>query len=198
MGDDKTIKDIMIPIEEYDTVGAEERLCDALSVLKRNYESAKTNPTKRFHKTLLVVDAAEKIIGLLSSYSLIRGLVPEEAKRPETGRAFHRMLTSRARDVAKDVAEFQNQFRWLHSSFVDLVKQEAHKFVKDIMSPIHPILSEDDTINRALFLMFKEEVRQPLVVREGRIVGVVNLMEILNELLEITGPECYVNWEDLE
>ena len=126
----------------------------------------------------------------------VRGLVPEEAKQPETGRTLHRMLTSRARDVARDVAEFQNQFRWLHSSFVDLVRQEAHKKVKDIMSPVHPILNEDDTINRALYLMFKEDVRQPLVVREGRIVGVINLMEILNELLEIAGPECYVTWED--
>jgi CBS domain-containing protein len=196
MGEEKRIKGIMVPIEEYDRVGAEEHLCDAVSILKRNYESIKANPTKRFHNTLLVIDAADDIIGLLSSYSLIRGLVPEEAKQPETGRAFHRVLTSRARDVARDVAEFQNQFKWLHSSFVDLVKQEAHKKVKDIMSPIHPILSEDDTINRALYLMFKEDVRQPLVVREGRIVGVINLMEILNELLEIAGPECYVTWED--
>jgi CBS domain-containing protein len=196
MGEEKRIKDIMVPIEEYDSVAAEEHLCDAVSILKRNYESIKAGPTKRFHNTLLVIDAADEIIGLLSSYSLIRGLVPEEAKQPETGRAFHRVLTSRARDVAKDVAEFQTQFKWLHSSFVDLVKQEAHKKVKDIMSPIHPILSEDDTINRALYLMFKEEVRQPLVVREGRIVGVVNLMEILNELLDIAGPECYVTWED--
>ena len=196
MGEKKRIKDIMVPIEEYDSVGTEDFLCDALSVLKRNYENLKARPTKHFHKTLMVIDGAGEITGILSIYSLIRGLVPEEAKKPESGRAFHRMLTSRARDVAKDVAEFQNQFKWLHSSFVDLVRQEAHKKVKDIMSPVHPILNEDDTINRALYLMFKEEVRQPLVVREGRIVGVINLMEILNELLEIAGPECYVTWED--
>ncbi len=196
MGAERTIKDIMVPIEEYDSVGAEDHLCDALSILKRNYENIKACPSKRFHKTLLVNSSAGEIIGILSTYSLIKGLVPEEAKRPEAGRAFHRMLTSRARDVAKEVAEFQNQFRWLHSSFVDLVRQEAHKKVKDIMSPIHPILNEDDTINRALYLMFKEDVRQPLVVRDGRIVGIVNLMEILDELLEIAGPECYVSWEN--
>jgi CBS domain-containing protein len=196
MGDEKTIKDIMVPIEEYDTVGVEDHLCDALSILKRNHENKKASTTERFHETLMVIDDAGEIIGTLTVYSLIKGLVPEEAKKPEAGRAFHRMLTSRARDVAKDVAEFQKQYHWLHSSFVDLVKQEAHKKVKDIMAPARPILGEDDTINKALYMMLKEDVRQPLVLREGRIVGVINLMEILNELLEIAGPECYVTWED--
>ena len=40
--------------------------------------------------------------------------------------------------------------------------------------------------------MFKEKVRQPLVVREGKIIGVVTLKAIFDELIEIVGPECGV------
>lgn len=40
--------------------------------------------------------------------------------------------------------------------------------------------------------MFKEKVRQPLVVREGIIIGVVTLKAIFDELIEIVGPECGV------
>jgi hypothetical protein len=42
--------------------------------------------------------------------------------------------------------------------------------------------------------LFKDGVRQQLVVRDGEIVGVVNLMVVLNELLETVGPECGVTW----
>ena len=63
------------------------------------------------------------------------------------------------------------------------------------MDKVHPILKEEDTINQAIYLMFKENVRQPLVVRKGEIVGVINLMRVFSELLEVAGPECYVHWE---
>jgi predicted transcriptional regulator len=63
------------------------------------------------------------------------------------------------------------------------------------MTPVHPILKEEDTINQAIYLMFKESVRQPIVVRKGEMVGVVDLMRVFSELLEIAGPECYVHWQ---
>ena len=62
------------------------------------------------------------------------------------------------------------------------------------MNPvIKPVLQEKDTINQAIYAMFKNDVRQQLVHREGKIVGVVNLNVVFSELLEILGPECQVN-----
>jgi CBS domain-containing protein len=185
----------MNPIEDYHTIDVEARLCDALSVLKQNHENIKACGTGVFHKTLFVVDADKKIVGKLSMYDLIRGLVPDPAKRPNASRAYYTMLSSRAQQVSDDVSRFQEHFQWLHHSFFDLVKQEAQKGVKDIMSPVDPILKEDDTINHAIYLMFKENIRLPLVVRGKEIVGVLDLMRVFTELLEIAGPECYVTWE---
>jgi CBS domain containing-hemolysin-like protein len=187
-------KDIMVPIEEYDKISSEDELCDVLSILKRNYENTKAGAGS-FHKTLFVTDKSGKIIGKLSMYDLIRGLVPETAKKPNLKRHFTSKLSSRALEVSDEVGEFQEQFKWLHSSFLDLVKQEANKKVKDIMSPVYPSLKEKDTINHVIYRMFRENARQQLVVRDGNIVGVVNLMVIFSELLETVGPECYVNWQ---
>ena len=192
---DKKVKDIMGQISEYETVDVDDHLCDALSILKRNHENIKSCGTGSFHKTVFVTDSSKKIIGMISMYDLIRGLVPESARKPELSRAFYSILSSRAIKVSEEVGEVQERFAWLGSSFLELVKQEAHKKVKDIMTPVFPLLSEEDAINKAIFVMFKENTRQPLVTREGEIVGVVDLMSVLDELLEIAGPECYVNWE---
>jgi len=188
------VKDIMNPIEEYDTVNVDAHLCDALAILKRNHENQKSDAAGRFHKTLFVTDASNNIIGKLSMYNLIRGLVPENVKKPEFLSA--RALSSRALEVAEQVGDLQEHFQWINSSFADLVKQEAHKKVREIMSPITGgVLKEDDKVNHAIYTLFKDGLRQQLVVRDKQIVGVLNLMVILTQFLEAVGPECYVDWE---
>ena len=195
MGDEKRVKEIMNPIDEYDTIDVDARLCDALAILKRNHEKLKAGSTDKLHKTIFVTDASKKIVGKVSIYDLIRGLVPERAKKMQVSRAFYSVLSSRAVEVADDVGRIQESFQWLKSTFVDLVKQEAHKKVKDIMSPIHALLREDDRMNKAIYVLFKEGVRQQLVERDGKIVGVINLIVLVNEFLETVGPECYVEWQ---
>ena len=105
------------------------------------------------------------------------------------------MLSSRSLEVAEEVSDFQEHFKWLSSTFCELVKQEAHKKVRDVMNPvIESVLIEEDKLNQAIYVMFKEDVRQQLINREGKIVGVVNLNAIFSELLEVVGPECDITW----
>ena len=196
MGEEKRIKDIMVPVGEYEKVGAEDHLCDALAILKRNYENAKSRSTPAtFHKTVLVTDGSGKIIGKLSMFDLIRGLVPGGARDFDFPERHDYVRTTRISRVAEKTAEIQERFGWLNNTFVELVKQEAQTKVQYIMSPVRPMLEEDDTLNAAVYLMFKENVRQPLVVRDGEMVGVIDLMRVFSELLEIAGPECHVHWE---
>lgn len=187
------VKDVMNPIEEYDKVDVDAHLCDALAILKKNHENQKAGTVGKFHKTIFVTDASNNFVGKISMYDLIRGLVPENVKKPEFMSA--RALSSRALAAAEEAGDIVEHFQWENKSFADLVKQEAHKKVRDIMSPIRGALREDDKVNHAIYMLFKDGVRQQMVVRDGKIVGVLNLMVILNEFLEAVGPECYVEWE---
>jgi len=189
----KLVKDVMNPIEEYDMVDVGAHLCDALAILKSNYEKQKSGDTKKYHKTIFVTDASKKIVGKLSMYDLIRGLVPEDVTKPESISA--RALSSRALEVAEEVGDVKEHFEWINHGFSDLVKQEAHKKISDLMSPIKGVLKEDDKVNQAIYILFKDSVRQQVVIRDGKIVGVVNLFVVLNQFLEAVGPECYVDWQ---
>ncbi|MCG6879863.1 MAG: CBS domain-containing protein [Deltaproteobacteria bacterium] len=191
----KKIEDIMAPIEDYDRVNIDAQLCDAMSILKGNYEKLKSGDKGNYHKTLLVVDAENNIVGKLSMYDLIRGLVPEPVKKPEMSRAYSAMRSGRVREVSAEVGDVQEHFNWLHATFSDLIKQEAHKKVRDIMSPIEKSsLKADDKLTHGIYTLFKDNVRQQFVQDEEKIVGVVNLNVIFTELLEVAGPECHINW----
>lgn len=182
---EKKVKDIMCSVGEYDLVDQETPLRDILGTLKKNYDMIQAGEAR--HKTFLVTDASGKIIGKLSIYDFIRGLVPEPAKSPEHSKMFSSLISSRALEVIDEVAETQQAFKWLHSTFSDLVKQEVGKKVKEVMSPVDPLLAEEDTINKAIYIMFKGNIRQPMVVKDGKIVGVVRLMDVYPELLQIAG-----------
>ena len=187
-----TVGQVMAPIEEYNTVAAEAPLCDALLILKANLQKIESGEKGRFHKTLLAVDPAGRIIGKLSIYDLIRGLVPEKAKEPAVSRTFYRSLSDRQLNVAGEIGKIKERFDWLDHTFLDLVKNESQKKVKEVMSPVHPLLEEGDALNKAVYVMFKENIRQPLVVRDGRIVGVINIMDIFPVLLDLAGDQCFI------
>jgi CBS domain-containing protein len=191
MAVEKRVKDIMSPIEEYNMVQEDDRLCDVLRILRDNFRKLQAREPGEYHKTLFVKNADGEIVGKLSIFDLIRGLVPEAAKSASPEFLHYRAISMRTGGVEKEIAAIQERFKWLDHSFFDLVKAETQKTVKEVMSPIHPMLEEEDTINKAVYLMFKENIRQPLVVREGKIVGVVSIMCVLPELLSIAGDECF-------
>jgi CBS domain-containing protein len=192
MQENTTVGQVMARIEEYNTIAAEAPLCEALLILRSNMKKMDSGEKGHFHKTLFAVDPTGQIIGKLSIFDLIRGLVPERAKTPAVSRTFYRSLSERQLNVAEEVGKLRERFDWLEHTFLDLVKAETQKKVREVMSPIHPLLEEGDSLNKSVYVMFKENIRQPLVVRDGRIVGVINIMDIFPVLLDLAGDQCFI------
>ena len=42
-----------------------------------------------------------------------------------------------------EMGKLKERFDWLEHTFLDLVKTETQKKVKEVMSPIHPLLEEE-------------------------------------------------------
>jgi len=192
MDHDKKVRDIMSRIEGYEKIREDEPLCNAISRLRANFEKIRANAPGIYHKTFIVTDKKGEIVGKLSIFDLIRGLVPESVKKPKDAHIYYRFLSSRAKEVAEKAGEMAERFEWLHHSFLDLVVGETQKQVREVMSAAAPLLEEDDTINKAIYVMFKENIRQPMVVRDGKIVGVVSIMDIFPVLLDVAGDKCFL------
>ncbi|MGM0681211.1 MAG: CBS domain-containing protein, partial [Thermodesulfobacteriota bacterium] len=65
--------------------------------------------------------------------------------------------------------------------------------VREIMSPVYPLLKKNDRLNKAIYIMFRENIRQPLVQDKGEIVGILHLIDVFWELIAIAGDECFLS-----
>ncbi len=125
-------------------------------------------------------------------YDLIRGLVPEKTKKNEHPKSFYNMLTLWAQSVADELSAMQERYQWLHTASFGFVKQETRKLGRDVMSQTHPPDGED-TLNKAIHVMFKEDIRRPMIVKDGEIVSIVSIMDIFPELPEIAVDQCFID-----
>ena len=150
-----------------------ERFC----IFRKKTGSVPATPQTLFTRRFSLNLRDGKIAGKLSMYDLIRGLVPEPAKAPELSKAYHAMMSSRSLEVLQEVGEVQEHFKWLHNPFSELVKQESNKLVGDIMKPIHrSVLQLNDKMTQAIYVMFKEDVRQQIIYEKEEIVALLILM----------------------
>jgi DNA-binding NtrC family response regulator len=73
--EEKKAGDIMIPIEDYTTIGPESTIKEGIAELKASFESAAS--TSRImetgHRSILVMDSMGELVGILSILDLTRG-----------------------------------------------------------------------------------------------------------------------------
>lgn len=76
----KRIGDIMVPIAEYATTGPDKTLREAVLDLRKIYCEVETGEcTEAGHRTCLVVDGNNTLVGIIDFQSILKTLIPEIA-----------------------------------------------------------------------------------------------------------------------
>lgn len=74
----KKLREIMIPISEYATIGEDDPLSDAVLKLCKVYCDAETGKcTEAGHRTCLVLDQHQDLVGILDTKTILKTLIPE-------------------------------------------------------------------------------------------------------------------------
>ena len=73
--EEKHVKDIMIPIEDYAVVSQNATIKEALEVMQDSSE--KLSPKKFKHLGILVKDSEGKIVGKLTQADILKGVEPK-------------------------------------------------------------------------------------------------------------------------
>lgn len=164
---ERTVGELMIPIDEYTCVQASSTVREGIERLKVASENFISTGLimECGHRAVLVFEG-EELVGVLNMRNLI------EAFRPDYVAFEHGSQFS--------CVKFSSMF-W-QGLFNARVRDLESKCVRDIMNPRPPVVDCEATLMQVADLLCAENRRRVAVAQEGRIVGVVREQELFHEI----------------
>lgn len=166
-----TVKELMVPLEEYATVDQEASLYEAVMAL----EEAQTrfDPNRPRHRAVLVFDQTRTIVGKLDFLNILRGLEPKYAEIRELEQPGMIFTPEFIKNALEKFSLWQNPLD-------DICKKAARIKVKEIMgSPGHgELIPETASLNEAIHQLVLGSHQSLLVTSGEKITGILRLSDV--------------------
>ena len=169
--EEKSARDIMIPLEDYTTIGPDNLIREGIEALQASFYSlvSTSRLMQTGHRSILVMNGSGRLVGLLSIRDLMGGLRPGYLSSPKPSTA--------------DSMVYSQMF-W-RGLFTAQAGKLAGKKVSEVMSPAPPFIDEETNLMEVANLLYETECRRLAVTRDDRVVGVIREQEIFFELADL-------------
>ena len=173
----------MIPLENYPTVDPDNTLQEAALSLRTSYcELDRGICTEAGHRTVLVVDKNQKLVGILDFGSFLKVLIPEVAGG----------LTRKLEAIGVSIAFAQADAPDLDEAVLGFrarVRKNAKTKVRDIMLKIRGTIDVDDSLMEALKKIFRNKITKLPVYDGDKLVGVIRDTDLFLALADYLHSE---------
>jgi CBS domain-containing protein len=173
-----TVKDMMIPLEDYATVSQHATLYEAVQALEAAQKNFDQNRYQ--HRAVLVYDNNRQIVGKLSQLDVLQSLEPKYE-----GLAELKNLDVFGVDADYIQKMFQEHGLW-KKPLDDICRKASSLKVKDIMyTPGQgEYVNESASINEALHQLVVRRHQSLLVTRGKEIVGILRLTDVFKRVCD--------------
>lgn len=168
---EKTVSEVMIPIEYYTTLNEESTVQEAVEKLKISFsaEISTSRLMETGHRSFLVFDENEEVQGMVAIVNLLSALMPGYLSAPKPSMA--------------DSIQYSPMF-W-SGMFTREVKELSPKKVKDIMSPVPPAVDAGANLMEASYMMLNQQEPRLVVVSKKKVVGIIREQDLFFEIEKI-------------
>lgn len=165
---ERGVLEVMVPIYEYTVLNANRTVREAVAALKASFASkvATSRLMETGHRSILVLDNDEHLVGLLSLKDLLEALMPTYLSAPKPSTA--------------DSMQYSPMF-W-KGLFTDQVSQLGDKPIQTIMSPAPIAIDAKANLMEAAYTMLDFNARRLAVFSEGTLVGVIREQDLFFEM----------------
>ncbi|MBM4289682.1 MAG: CBS domain-containing protein [Deltaproteobacteria bacterium] len=155
MPQEKKVKDLMFPLEDYPHIPYWFTLTQAVVIVREAAIKFKGSFEPR---AVLVFDEKYNLLGLLTLKDILRGLEIDLLEKSGGG-----------------------EISWADLVGQDL-QQQAQKQVSEVMSPFRVSVSVEDSLVKALTLLLQETVEKIPVLEGDKVVGLIRLADLFQEI----------------
>ena len=175
-----TVKDLMVPLDEYATVSHEATLFEAVLALEKAQEELDRTRYLYLHRAILVYDENKKVVGKISQLDVLRALEPKYRDMGES------TSLSRAGFSPNFMRSMLEQYSLLSDPLVEICSRAANIKVKDFMyTPSEgEYVEESAPLKEAIHQLVMGHHQSLLVTREEEIVGILRLADVFKEVFQ--------------
>ena len=169
--EERKVKDVMIPLEDYTTLDRNQTIKEAILKLKNSFTvKLSTNRIMETgHRSILVFDRKGDVRGVLTIKDLLGAIMPAYMSAPKPRLA--------------DSIQYSPMF-W-QGMFTKEVKALVNKRVDEIMSPAPLSIEGESNLMEAAYLMVSNNVRRLVVVSGEKVVGMIREQDLFFEIERI-------------
>ena len=163
--------EIMIPIEEYTTLSEDHTIQEAIEVIRASFypKLSTSRIMETGHRSLIVMDSQNNVVGVMAIIDLLSIIMPPYLSAPKPSLA--------------DSMQYSTMF-W-KGEFKRSIKKLANKKLKDIMAPPPLTIDYDANLMEVSYAMVSSKERRLIVLKEGKVAGVVREQELFFEIERI-------------
>jgi CBS-domain-containing membrane protein len=171
---DKTVKDLMVPLDEYPVVPKEASLVEVVSALD---EGQKRVPEgKQPYRAVLVVDDQNKIVGKIGQLAFLAALEPKYNLIGDRDKLQTAGLSPEIVSLVMD------HYRFFEDSLDDICQRRSTLTAADAMHPLSESVEESATIFEAIHKIVMWQQLSLLVTRGDQVVGLIRLSDLYDEV----------------
>jgi len=172
--DKKTVRDLMVPLDNYAVVDENATLLQAVLTLDKSQEHLASG--KQPHRAILVLDKDGKVIGKIGQLAFLRALEPKYQAISDRG------ALAKVGISAEYLSSMMESFRLHEADLGQLCRRAANIKAKDIMSPIKESIEASAGLGEAIHQFIQTQALSLLVEDKRKVVGLLRLSDLFDEI----------------
>jgi CBS domain-containing protein len=172
----KTVRDLVVPLEEYAIVDPDASLLDAVVALEKAQSALPQG--RQPHRAVLVVDPGGKVVGKLGHLAFLKALEPRYDAVGDLA------ALSRVGLSTDFISSMMSHMELWKDSLDDICQRARHTRMKDVMRPVTESIAEDAPLSEALHNIIVRQSLSLLVTRDSEVVGILRLSDLFAAVTE--------------
>ena len=172
----RTVKELMVPREEYGLVSQEATLVEAIMAME---EAQKRRDRRRQpFRAVLITDENGAIVGKLGQLTFLKALQPQRSVLSDSNKLASAGVSEQL------MSSMLDHSRFFQDNLSDLCLRASTEKIKNLMHPICESIDENTSQGEAISKIIQWECLSVLVTRDTEVVGLLRLSDICQEIAE--------------
>jgi len=185
-----SLKELTVPAEDYASVSLDASVLEGILALKKAQQREfRDDPERHRDRAVLVKDAQGVIVGKLSMWSIVGCLEPNYGRAK--GGAASLKAASRVGSARLQIERIMESSHLWRSRLKTIANDTAPLRVKDVLRKLRPkeLIDENSSLETAIHQLVAGHFMSLLVTRDGRIVGILRLVDVFEAVCNMIGSE---------